>query len=255
MSSVLDQMLRKIETRAALDDDDRRALLGLTFNTRTTEPSTYLVREGELPVKSSLILSGLAYRQKHTVHGTRQIMSVNIPGDFVDMEGALLNVADHNVQALTRCEVAFIPRDELRAVIGSRPRVAMALWVDTLIDGAIFREWVLNVGRRDARGRISHLLCEFARRLQLAGLGEDDRYQLPMTQEQIADSTGLTAVHVNRVMKGLEREGLIKRSGRIVAIPDWEALRLAADFNETYLHLDQINGDNGRAANRNGRAN
>jgi CRP-like cAMP-binding protein len=235
---ILAVMLRKFEARAPLDDADREALLGLPHRVQAVEPSTYIIREGERPDRSCLILSGFAYRHKVTAEGARQIVSVHIAGDFVDLEGALLNVADHNVQALTRCELAFIPCEAIRALILSHPRVAMAMWVDTLIDGSVFREWVVNVGRRDARTRIAHLLCELARRLEVAGLARD-RYELPMTQDQLADATGLTPVHVNRVLMTLARDGLIERDRRFVAIPDWDALREAAGFSEIYLHLDQ----------------
>jgi CRP-like cAMP-binding protein len=237
---VLARMIRKLERRGPLDEGDRRALRDLPHRLQVLEAHAYLVREGQRPERSSLILSGFAYRHKLTVEGARQIVSVHIPGDFVDLEGALLNVADHNVQALTRCEAALIPREAMRSLILSHPRVAMAMWVDTLIDASVFREWVMNVGRRDARARLSHLLCEFARRLDVAGLGGDQGYELPMTQEQLADATGLTPVHVNRVLKGLEREGLIRRDRRFVVIPDWEALRQTGGFSDTYLHLDQV---------------
>ena len=179
---ILSLMLGKFERRAQLDEVDRRALLGLPYRTHTVEPSSYIVREGERLERACLILSGFAYRHKVTVEGTRQIVSVHIAGDFVDLEGALLNVADHNVQALGRCEIACIPREALRALLLSHPRIGMAMWVDTLIDGSVFREWVVNVGRRDARSRIAHLLCELARRLEVAGLASDAGYELPMTQ-------------------------------------------------------------------------
>lgn len=233
-------MLRKLEMRAPLDEADREALFALPYRLHTVEPSIYIVREGERPERSCLIVSGFAIRHKVTVEGARQIVSVHIPGDFIDLEASLLNVADHNVQALTRCEMAYIPRAAVRETIVAHPRVAMAMWIDTLIDGSVFREWVVNVGRRDARSRLAHLLCEFARRLEVAGLAEEYRYELPMTQEQLADATGLTPVHVNRVLMGLARDGLIQRDKRFVGIPDWEALRRVAGFSETYLHLDQM---------------
>ncbi len=237
---ILDQMLRKFETRAPLDEADRRALLGLPYRIQAIEPSVYVLREGERPERSCLILSGFAYRHKVTTEGGRQILSVHIPGDFIDLDGALLNVADHNVQALTRCEMAFIPRAAMQELIVSHPQVAVAMWIDTLIDSSIFREWVVNVGRRNARSRLAHLLCEFARRLEVAGLAAEYRYELPMTQEQLADAVGLTPVHVNRVLKGLSQEGLIERDRRFVRIPDWEALRQVGGFSEVYLHLDQV---------------
>jgi len=231
-------MLRKFESRASLDESDRDAMLGLPYRLQTVEPAVYIVREGERPDRSCLIVSGFAFRHKVTVEGARQIVSVHIPGDFIDLDGALLNISDHNVQTLTRCEIAYIPRSAMRELILTHPKVSMAMWVDTLIDGSIFREWVMNVGRRDARSRISHLLCEFARRLEVAGLIEEYGYELPMTQEQLADATGLTPVHVNRVLMGLARDGLIERHKRHIGIPDWEALRRVAGFSEVYLHLD-----------------
>jgi len=240
-NGILQHMIRKFESRARLDDGDRQALLALPYRLQTIEPAVYVVREGERTERSWVLVSGFAYRHKVTVDGARQIVSVHIPGDFLDLEGALLNIADHNVQALTRCEMAFIPRSAIQALILSHPRVAMAMWIDTLIDSSIFREWVVNVGRRDARSRIAHLLCEFGRRLEVAELAEEYRYELPMTQEQLADATGLTSVHVNRTLQALAREGLIERNKRFVAIPKWEALRRVAGFSETYLHLDQVN--------------
>jgi CRP-like cAMP-binding protein len=155
---ILQQMLSKLERRAPLDDGDRRALLSLPYRITAYEPGKYLVREGSAVEESALIVSGLAFRHKVTADGDRQIVSVHIPGDFVDLEGSLLKVADHNVQTLTRCEIAAIPRKAIVALIDEHPRVGRAMWIDTLIDGSIFREWVMNVGRRDARQRIGHLL-------------------------------------------------------------------------------------------------
>jgi CRP-like cAMP-binding protein len=238
----MSDMLRKFELRAPLDESDRKALLALPYRTQVMEPASYVVREGEQSDRSCLILSGFAVRHKVTVEGSRQILSVHIPGDFVDLEAALLDVADHNVQALTRCEMAVVPRDAVRALIVSHPRVAMAMWVATLIDSSIFREAMVNVGRRDARSRIAHLLCEIACRLEVAGMAEDYGFELPMTQEQLADATGLTPVHVNRVLRGLSCEGLILRKKRHIGIPDWEALRRVGGFSDIYLHLDQISG-------------
>jgi CRP-like cAMP-binding protein len=235
---VFDRMIRKLEGRAPLQDSDRAAIVSLNFRKKIYEPGAYLVREGTVADESALILDGFAYRQKLTHEGGRQIVSIHIPGDFVDLEASLLNVADHNVQALTRCQVAAIPAREVIALIDAHPRVGRALWIDTLIDASIYREWVMNVGRRPAKQRIAHLLCEFAKRLKMAGLGDEHGYSLPMTQEQLADATGLTPVHVNRSLKALEADGLIVRNRRFVTIPDWERLRDESGFSELYLHLD-----------------
>ena len=233
---ILAPMLRRLEARALLDEEDRRAVLALPYRLRQVETALPVTREGEAPEHVCYIVSGFVYRHKVTAEGARQIVSVHVPGDFVGLECALLRIADHNVQPLTRCELAFIPRAVIQDLIMARPRVAAALWIETLIDAAIFREWVVNVGRRDARARLAHLMCEFARRFDAAGLATGRGYELPMTQEQLADAVGLTAVHVNRILKILVRDGLIERDRRSVHIPDWERLRAVGGFNELYLH-------------------
>jgi CRP-like cAMP-binding protein len=234
----LERVVRRLETRVRLDSDDRAAIHALPVTNRTLESATYMVREGEQVENCILLLSGFAYRHKITGDGQRQIMSVHMPGEFLDLQNSLLGIADHNVQALTRCEVATVPVSALRKLADDRPLVGRAMWIDTLIDAAIFREWIVNVGRRDSISRLSHLLCEFALRLKAAGLAEDRRYELPMTQEQLADCTGLTPVHVNRVLKELGRLGLILRDKRSVEILEWDRLRQIGDFNTRYLHLE-----------------
>lgn len=240
ISEILERTYRKFALRAPLDEDDRRAFFALPFETRVIDAHRYLVREGDRPPGATLIVNGLAFRHKVTVEGARQILSVHIPGDFIDLEGSLLQVADHNVQALTRCEVVMVPRDAIVRLIDNHATLARAMWIDTLIDASIYREWIVNVGRRDARAATCHLLCEFARRLEAVGLAEPSGYKLPMTQEQLADALGITPVHVNRVLKDLDREGLIVRDKRFVRVPNWEALRKVGGFNEMYLHLEQF---------------
>jgi len=219
---------------------DRRAFFALPFEFRQFAAHRYIVRAGERVVEATLIVAGLAFRHKVTVEGSRQILSVHIPGDFVDLEGSLLEVANHNVQALTNCEVAVVPRDAMVELIDTHARLGKAMWIDTLIDASIYREWIVNVGRRDARSGTCHLLCEFARRLAAVGLAESAGYELPMTQEQLADALGITPVHVNRILKELDREGLIVRAKRFVRVPDWGALCKVAGFNDLYLHLGKF---------------
>lgn len=243
--SLLTPTLRKLEKRAPLDDDDRRAFLKLPFRCQMIAPNRYLMREGDRPDRSCLLVSGFVIRHKMTEAGERQVLSFHLAGDFCDLEGALLDVADHSLQTLTYCEVAFVYRRDVRALILAHPRIGMAMWIDTLIDGSIFREWVMNVGRRDGRAKIAHLLCEFARRLEIAGFGTEGGYHLPMTQEQLADATGLTPVHVSRVLRTLSDEGLIRRTNRMIEIPHWASLRSVAGFSDTYLHPDQMAGEAG----------
>lgn len=230
-------LIRNLEAVSLLSDDDKQAILNLPYKLRTLEAGTYLVREGDPPHRCCVLLSGLSFRQKHTGDGTRQIIAIQIPGEAVDFQNLLLNVSDHSVQMLTRGTVAEVPRAAFQEISESYPGVGRAIMMNTLIEASIFREWVLNIGRRSARSRLAHLLCEFACRLELFGLAADHGFELPMTQEQLADATGLTSVHVNRVLKSLEGEGLIVRNRRNISFPDWRRLQDVGDFNPRYLHI------------------
>ena len=147
-----------------------------------------------------------------------------------------LETADHNVQALSRCNVAVVAKDALMQVMNDRPTIRHAVWLDSLIDSSVFREWVVNVGRRDSRARIAHLLCELAIRMRRTDGADGETFDFPVTQEQLADATGLTAVHTNRTLQGLRRDGLIYLNSGSLRILDWEGLREAGDFDELYLH-------------------
>ena len=220
-----------------LSEDDRAAMLNLPVRVRRVDAGSYLVREGAPPSHCALLVTGFAIRQKMTGKGSRQILSVCIPGDAVDLQNMFLKVSDHSVQLLTRATVADILRDSLQELVLTRPTLGRAIIQLTLIEASILREWVVNVGRRNARERICHLLCEFAVRLETRGLTNGQGFELPMTQEQLADATGLTPVHVNRVLRGLDAEGLINRHRRMIQFPDWRALQDAGDFSRNYLHV------------------
>ncbi|KQR83542.1 Crp/Fnr family transcriptional regulator [Sphingomonas sp. Leaf343] len=229
-----------MEMRARLDDADRAAITAMVLQHRHYEPGSYLIREGEPPRPTcAFIISGIAYRQKLTREGARQIVSLEMQGDFVDVQHLFLRVADHNVQSLTRLETAEVSRDGLRKLALTHPAIGEALWVDALIAGSVYREWVTNLGRRDAKTRVAHLLCEFTLRARAAGVAGHPSYELPMTQEQLGDATGLTSVHVNRTLKLLEVDGLIARDRRHIRLLDWGRIVDVADFNSRYLHLDQ----------------
>ena len=237
-TSPLQPMLNKLAYWCPLDDQDREALLSLPHVVKRMEKHHYVVRERDKTTHSCALLSGYAIRHKIVVGGKRQIVAIHMKGDMVDLQNSLLGTADHGVQMLTTGEVAMIPREAVRELALSRPQVGMAMWYDTLVDGSISREWIANVGRRDSYTRVAHVLCEFALRLKLARLGDQTGYELPMTQEDLADVVGLTSVHVNRTLKMLEKDGLIsRRSNRGVTIGNWKKLAEAGDFDSTYLHL------------------
>jgi CRP-like cAMP-binding protein len=237
--SPLALLVRKFSHHVALSPDDCAALSNLPHKLRLFDHSTYLLREGDAPQYCSVLVSGFAYRQKLTGEGARQIVSLHIPGEAIDLQSLYLDVADHNIQTLTRAEVALVPRAAMRELIQARPAIAHAVVVENLVEASILREWTLSIGRRDAQTRLAHLLCEVALRLEAQGLPGGDGYELPMTQEQLGDALGLTAVHVNRTLKALEAQGLIVRNRRHVGIPQWQALRDVGDFNARYLHLER----------------
>jgi CRP-like cAMP-binding protein len=235
----LEPMVRKLQQWTKLDGTEQKAILALPYTIEQAEPGRYIVREGDQPKHSCLLVTGFAYRQKIMDDGSRSICSIHMRGDIVDLQNSLLRTADHNVQALTRCKLALIPRDAIRQLAFAMPNVGMAMWYDTLVDASIFREWIANVSRRSAKAALAHLLCEFGVRLEAADLGEKLHYELPMSQEQLADCTGLTSVHVNRTLKALEESGDISRTIRHVAIADWAKISSTADFRSAYLHLPE----------------
>ena len=235
---ILLPLLRKLQLWQRLGRADGDAVLALPYVTRTIKAGQILVWEGDRPANCCLILSGFAFRHKVAGNGLRQILSVHMRGDLADVHNAMLRTADHNLQMLTDGEVAMIPLEAVLKLMARRPNVAAAIWHESLVDGAIFREWIVNVGRRDARTRVAHLLCELALRQEQAGLGDRLAYRMPMTQEQLADATGLTSVHVNRMLRDLDDDGLISRHQRHVTVADWRALAKAGDFNANYLHVE-----------------
>lgn len=232
----LTPLVRRWSKHSDLTADDRDAILALPFTRKSFGKDAYVVREGQQATECTLLLKGFAYRQKLLRDGGRQIISFHIPTEFVDLQNGILGVADHNVLSVNRCEMALVPRSAMMDLIMERPALRLAVWIDTLVDASIFREWVVNVGRRSSRSRLAHLLCELALRLEWIGAEKQGVFDFPLTQEQLADATGLTAVHTNRTLQSLRREGLIQLTSGNLQVLDWARLREAADFDELYLH-------------------
>lgn len=237
--TALELLARKLNLHHRLSSADQQAILNLPHKIRRLEAQSYILREGDRPERCAVLLQGYSFRHKVTGDGSRQILAINVPGEALDFQNLFLEEADHNVQMLSRGLVAEVPREAIQALILAHPEVGRAILITTLVEASIFREWVVNIGRRPSRSRIAHLLCEFAYRLSAQQLA-DGVYELPMTQEQLADATGLTAVHVNRVLQALQREELIVRDRRMIRFPSWERLQDVADFNPRYLHSHDL---------------
>jgi len=211
-------------------------VLNLPFTRKTFMASGYLVRQGDRCDTVSVLLDGYCYGQKDDGEGNCQIVSLAIPSDVIGLEHLYLQTTDHNVRALTTVDVAMIPLSAVQQLSASRPAVAHALGIHQAINHAIAREWIVNIGARDGLRRVAHFLCEFAVRCDAWRGDTAAGYELPMSQEQIGQATGLTAVHVNRMLKTLHAAGLIERSWRNVVFSNWEGLRDVACFSSDYLH-------------------
>lgn len=233
-------MVKKLQLWKQFSAEECAAVLSLPHRIAEIESGGYIVRERDKTEHSCLLISGFAFRQKLTRSGGRSISAVHMQGDVVDLQNSLLGVADHSVQALSQVTIARIPRQAIVALAFDYPNIGMAMWYDTLVDASIFREWILNNARRDAQTRIAHLMCEFGVRLESLGLGDRSSYRFPLSQEQLADATGLTTVHINRSLRELEERALITRTARYLVVGDWANLKRAGEFDETYLHLQGV---------------
>ncbi len=196
-----------------------------------------IVRQHSSPQYSTLILDGFAARYVMLMNGSRQITELNVPGDFVDLHSLMMNPMDHGVVALTTCTVARSPHEGLRRLTETEPHLTRLLWMDTLIDAAVHRQWIAGLGRRTAVARLAHLLCELYLRLEIVHRAGRGRMELPLSQAVLADVLGLSEVHVNRSIAQLRSAELVKWTGRAIEICDWDDLVRQAEFDPTYLRL------------------
>jgi CRP-like cAMP-binding protein len=230
-------LIRKLESIAPLSPEEKAALLRLPLRLKTLPADQDIVCEGDTPSECCLVVEGFACRYNLTNEGKRQIHSFHIAGDIPDLQSLHLSVMDHSLGTLVPSKLAFIQHDDLRGLMRSHPRLGDLFWRDTLIDAAVFRQWLVGIGRRSAHTRIAHLLCELLVRLRAVELVEDHAYNLPITQAELGDALGLSTVHVNRVLQDLRGEGLIFLNGGSLKVLDWERLQQRGEFDPTYLHL------------------
>ncbi|WP_374468343.1 Crp/Fnr family transcriptional regulator [Phenylobacterium sp.] len=223
-----------------LDDAARRAVQALSGARRSFRSGTDLVEDGE-PVGESLLLlvDGQAFRHKTLPDGRRQILSFHAPGDLLDLQRLFIGV-DYSVCALSAGEVEVIPRVALQQIMADHPQVAQALWKISLVEAAIYRAWMVGMGRRTAYRRVAHLLCEVFTRLRAVGECDGWACPFPATQTHLSDSLGLSVVHTNRVLRALQRDGLVAVQGRQILVRNWPGLKAAGEFDPCYLQLPDI---------------
>lgn len=232
--------IRKLLSHSPLSADDQQSIRDLPFNIRRLEANEHILREGEKATVCPVLLQGYAYRQKTSADGGRQIVALKIPGDALDFQSLYVETADHSLQALTPVELAVFAIKDFEKLVAPRPNLARAVLVDILIEASIGREWLLNIGRRNALARLAHLLCEIFYRVQQIAQQDVSGFDLPLTQEQLADLLGLTPVHINRTIKLLENAGAVRRISRRLTIGDLGILQQMADFSDLYLHRNTV---------------
>ena len=228
----------RLEAFTRLSQEDKAAVAKFSKVARVIPPRRDLIREGEKPKNIHLMVDGWACRYKQLPDGKRQIVSMFVPGDFCDVNVYILRSMDHSIGAITRLKVAMITPEEMNALTAERPRITQALWWHELVTQAIQREWTLNLGQRSAYERLGHLLVELYLRLAAVNRAADGRCDFPLTQNGLADATGLTSVHVNRTLQELRRDELIELERKQLHILDLERLMDVSMFNTNYLHLD-----------------
>ena len=226
-----------LERRDSLSQDERKIAEELSSRIRHFPAKTDIVRDGDCPRESCLMLWGFSARYNLLGDGRRQITAVHFAGDFVDLHSLLLAQMDHSVLALTDCEVSMVPHGILTELTVTQPHFSRLLWLLTVIDAAIYRQWLVASGRLSSAGQVAHFLCEVFVRLEVVGLTDGFTFRLPINQSELSDAMGLSIVHVNRTLQQLRRERLIEWQGELVRILNWDGLQKTAEFDPTYLNL------------------
>ena len=236
--SDLQRFLDRLTSRSVLTEEEQQAVLNLPGSVDHVQSNRDFVPLGARLDHACLVVAGIVGQFGQNTEGKRQITALHIPGDMADLHSVVQPVPTSALQALSVASILRVPHQALRAVTGRYPAIAEALWRDCMVDGSILAQWVVNVGRKDARQRVAHLLCEMAVRLHAAPAQGEVLFPFAVTQEQLADATGLTSVHVNRVLQSMRRSGLADLRGRAVRVQDWNALVVAGEFDPTYLQAN-----------------
>jgi CRP-like cAMP-binding protein len=234
---MIEALVRKLSRYASLAPEEAEAIRALPSRVQTYEKGQQIVCEGTAPDESAVILRGLAFRYRALANGTRQIMALHIPGDFVDLHSFVLRPMDHSVSAACPSRIARVPHASITQLLERHPRLAQHLMWDLALDAATYREWMVGLGRRTAYERIAHLFCELYYRMKMAGLLQGRSFELRLSQAELGDISGLSTVHVNRSLQTLRQDGLITMEKGLLTIPDIGKLSQAAGFDPAYLHL------------------
>lgn len=230
-------LVEKLSLRDRISREEIEALQKALEPPKTVAAGSDIVREHSRPLHSTLLISGFSARYSTLEDGARQITEINVSGDFIDLHSLLMKQMDHGVVALTECVIAEAPHSGLIDITERHPHLTRLLWLDTIIDAAVHRQWLVAMGRRSGLGHLAHLVCELYLRLQAVGQTGDMTFDLPLTQAVLGDALGLSTVHVSRLISELRGEGVINWSNGQIDILDWRRLAEIAEFDPTYLRL------------------
>ena len=227
----IEMMIRKLRQHSELPDEDVEALRSIIAPVKNLSEDTPIVREGDISTRCCVILSGFAYRSKVSEDGQRQILSFHIAGDIPDLHGLALKRMDHDLTTLSKAQVGFIDHDQLERILGTRAALARALWRESLVDAALFRQWIVSLGTRSAPGRMAYLIAELRQRLGAMGMVANEQFEFPITQSKLADALGLSVVHVNRVLQAFRTQGILDFKRSVVTLGDFEKIAQIGGFD------------------------
>lgn len=237
MEKAHDVMIRNLVEHTALEEDDIAQIRALTFTQRDVEPNEDFIRQGDAPEHSALVVSGMVARYHLLFSGGRQYLSFHLAGDLPDSQGLFIDQMDHGLCALGPASVAFIPHRELIAAFRRRPALGLAVWRETLLDAAIFREAITNNSARPMQARMAHLFCELFYRARAAQLVRGNRCRVPISLAQLGETLGMAIATVNRTLAELRRSGTVDLHEGELIVLQWRELQRLGDFSPTYLHL------------------
>jgi CRP-like cAMP-binding protein len=235
-------LLRKLSNFIALSEAESQAVVDSCRDVREVAAREDVIAQGDRTGGVKLLLEGFACRYKTLEDGRRQIVAYFVPGDLCDLRVFILKRMDHSIGAIAPSRVATISPDNMLNLMHKYPALTTALWWSTLVEEAITREWIVNMGQRNALERMAHLFCELLYRFRTVGLNQGLSCTLPLTQVELGETLGLSSVHVNRTLQELRRQKLITLNGGTLTIQDLRALEELSFFNPDYLHLDHAAG-------------
>ena len=230
-------LIRKLKEHSRLAHEDLAEINALSHTVKELKPNQDLIRQGDDPHVSALVMSGMVARYHLLDNGRRQYISFHMAGDMPDSQALFIDKMDHAVCAIGSAIIASIPHKELLAAFDRRPPFAFAIWRETLIDAAIFREAITNNSARTMPARMGHLFCELLYRARASGLTEGSTFPAPISLVQLGETLGMSIATVNRTLQDLRASRAVDFQKGVLVVRNWKRLAELGQFNPGYLHL------------------